>query len=262
MRDSGRLVKILADLHIHTGLSPCASEEMTPPAIVEAALRKGLAMIAVCDHNTSDNAAAVQAAAKGQLAVLAGMEITTSEEVHVMGLFRDTARAQKAAREVRETLPDTDPAYFSRFGSQPIMNERGEVIGHEKKMLAMASRFNLSQAVKLITAHEGLSVACHVDRKSYSVTSQLGVFPRDVAFDAIEVSPKYRASLPPIAGQTPAARIRFEELGLPMLRSSDSHFLCDIGTSVTEMTIYKPVFDELALALKGRGGRSVRIGGS
>lgn len=261
MRESGPLVKILADLHIHTGLSPCASEEMTPPAIVQAALRRGLAMIAVCDHNTSDNAAAVQAAARGQLAVLAGVEITTSEEVHVLGLFPDADRAEKAARDVRETLPDSNTDYFSRFGNQPIMNERGEVIGHEKKMLAMASRFNLSRAVKLITASGGLSIACHVDRKSYSVTSQLGIFPKDVAFDAIEVSPKYRPSLPLAAGAETAGRIRFEDLGFPMLRSSDSHFLSDIGTSCSELKIRKPAFDELALALKGQGGRSVRIGG-
>ena len=38
-----------ADLHIHTALSPCGSDEMTPLGIIEAALEAGLEMIAICD---------------------------------------------------------------------------------------------------------------------------------------------------------------------------------------------------------------------
>ena len=78
---------ILADLHIHTALSPCADGEMTPPAIVHEAVMKGLGMIAICDHNSAANTEAVQKAAGGLLTVIAGMEITTAEEVHVIGLF-------------------------------------------------------------------------------------------------------------------------------------------------------------------------------
>ena len=77
---------------------------MTPPAIVETALAEGLAMIAVCDHNSARNVAAVQEAAGERLAVLAGMEITTAEECHVVGLFPDAAAAQAAGAEVGATL--------------------------------------------------------------------------------------------------------------------------------------------------------------
>ena len=79
--------RFLADLHIHTALSPCAEEEMTPAAIVRQAIRKGLAIIAICDHNTAGNTIAVQEAAGKDITVIAGMEITTVEEVHVIGLF-------------------------------------------------------------------------------------------------------------------------------------------------------------------------------
>ena len=82
-----RLRHATADLHIHTALSPCGSDEMTPRAIVEAALARGLDMIAICDHNSARNVAAVQEAGCGRLAVLAGIEITSAEEVHVLGLF-------------------------------------------------------------------------------------------------------------------------------------------------------------------------------
>ena len=42
-----------ADLHIHTVLSPCGDLEMSPTAIVDRALARGLDMIAISDHNTT-----------------------------------------------------------------------------------------------------------------------------------------------------------------------------------------------------------------
>ena len=96
---------IRADLHIHTALSPCASEEMRPPAIVREALKKGLDMIAICDHNTAGNVKATQTAAAGYLTVIPGIEITTAEEVHVLGLFPSSEEATAIATEVRNTLP-------------------------------------------------------------------------------------------------------------------------------------------------------------
>ena len=43
----------LADLHIHTCLSPCGSLEMSPSEIVRRSLAKGLDAIAITDHNTT-----------------------------------------------------------------------------------------------------------------------------------------------------------------------------------------------------------------
>ena len=110
-----------ADLHVHTALSPCADDEMTPPAIVAAALAEGLAMIAVCDHNSARNVAAVQEAAGERLAVLAGMEITTAEECHVVGLFPDASAAQAAGAEVGASLAPVDDGYETFFGEQHVL---------------------------------------------------------------------------------------------------------------------------------------------
>jgi 3',5'-nucleoside bisphosphate phosphatase len=183
-----------ADLHIHTALSPCAADEMTPPAIVRAALETGLQMIAICDHNTAGNTAACQAAAArcaadtgAALAVLAGMEVTTAEEVHVVSIFPDPPAAEAAAAEVRATLPDADPAYYARFGGQHLLDADGEVIGTEPKMLATATTLDLAATVALIHRHRGVALAAHVNRPSFSVLSQLGLFPPDAGFDAIEV---------------------------------------------------------------------------
>ncbi len=244
-----RLVRCYAaDLHIHTALSPCAAEEMTPPAIVQAARRNGLAMIAVCDHNAAGNTAAVQVAAGDSLSVLAGMEITTAEEVHVLGLFPSAAAAQAAAGEVQRTLPTADKGYFVRFGPQLLFSSDGSVVGHERRMLALASRLSLSEAVNLIHRHDGLAVAAHVNRPSFSVLSQLGVFPTDVGFDALEVfAPPDR---PPLIAD-------FAGYGLPVISSSDSHFLADIGTTRTTLRMKAATFEELRLTFRGLNGRGV-----
>jgi len=234
--------RILADLHIHTVLSPCASEEMTPPAIVRAAVAKGLGMIAICDHNAADNVRATQEAAGEALAVLAGMEVTTAEEVHVLGLFPDAAEAASAAEEVQATLPDR-PEGGDR---QWLMDADGRVVGSLGKMLSAASRFPLEQAVGLIKRHGGLAVASHVDRPSFSVMSQLGLFPAGAGFDAIEVF---------CAAGKPEAEARWASLGLPIFHSSDSHYLAEIASRTTSLTMQGATFTELRTMIRrGAGG--------
>ena len=46
-------MNIAVDLHMHSCLSPCGDELMTPNNIVNMAKLKGLDAIAVCDHNTA-----------------------------------------------------------------------------------------------------------------------------------------------------------------------------------------------------------------
>ena len=226
---------------------------MTPPEIVRAAMLKGLAMIAVCDHNSAGNAAATQEAAGGDIAVIAGIELTTVEEVHVLGLFASAEAASAAADEVRAVLPPATDA-DRRFGEQRLFSARGEIIGLESKMLGAATSFRLSESVGLIRRHDGLVVAAHINRPSFSVLSQLGMFPEDVRFDAIEVFPVLRGT----ACRTPTAETREPDWPrLPVLHSSDGHFLSDIGKCHTMLELAGPTFEELALALRGLQGRSV-----
>ena len=251
-----------ADLHIHTALSPCADAEMTPPAIVQAARELGLALIAVCDHNSAANVAAVQEAARegagrpsvpggpAELTVIAGMEITTREEAHVLGLFPDAAAALRAGERVRATLPLAAAAPHRAgagiWGEQPLLDARGERIGVEERLLAAASGFSLAECVELIRGHGGLAVAAHLDRPSFSVLSQLGFLPEEVRFDAIEVS---------AAGVRNGRAAGLAALGLPLLASSDGHFLSMLGAAATLLELREPSFAELVLAVRGRDGR-------
>lgn len=238
-----------ADLHVHTALSPCADDEMTPPAIVAAALDQGLAMIAICDHNSAGNAAAVQEAAGEQLAVLAGMEITTAEECHVVGLFPAADAAEAAAAEASAALDAIDDDYEAFFGVQHLLDAAGDTVGRETRALATATPLDVEAAVALVHRHHGLAVAAHIDRRSFGVIGQLGFFPADAGFDAVELS---RHIAP---GSEREAE--FAVHALPILHSSDAHYLADVGAVRTAITCERPTFAELALAVRGEGGRGI-----
>ena len=87
-------MQIRADLHIHSCVSPCADLEMSPRAIAERAKEKGLDLVALTDHNTSLNCPAFKANCDelGLWSVY-GMEVTSSEEAHLVCLFEDVATA-------------------------------------------------------------------------------------------------------------------------------------------------------------------------
>ena len=159
-------------------------------------------MIAVCDHNSARNVAAVQEAAGTRLAVLAGMEITTAEECHVVGLFPDAAAAEAAGAEVGATLGPIDDGYEAFFGEQRLLDAAGRETGRERLALATATALDVDRVVELVHRHGGLAVAAHIDRRSFGAIGQLGFFPAGAGFDAV-------AALPPRARRVRArSRVR------------------------------------------------------
>ncbi len=222
---------------------------MRPPAIVAEAVEKGLAMIAICDHNSAGNVAAVQAAAGRSLAVIAGIEITTAEEVHVLGLFPGAWAARAVGDEVLATLPDASAA-SARFGQGLLLDSAGAVVGREPKLLSGSSTLDLNAAIELIHRRNGLAIAAHVDRPAFGVLGQLGVFPEDARFDGVELS----AAGLRAASQIPDSRFQIPE-GMPVVSGSDAHSLREVGAGCTALEAREPSFGELALALRGLGGR-------
>jgi 3',5'-nucleoside bisphosphate phosphatase len=240
--------RVVADLHLHTALSPCAAREMTPGDIVREAVRKGLDMIAICDHNSSGNAAAVAAAAFGELAVIPGIEVTTAEEVHVLGLFPDTESARRVSDAVLATLPVSETE-STPGGEQLLFGDDGEPAGLERRMLVAASTLDLAATVGLIRSNRGLVVAAHVDRPSFGVIGQLGFIPPEVHLDAAEVS---------AAGVARGRAAALERLGLPLISGSDAHSLEEIAAATTVLEVEAPTFEELVLAVRGQDGRRCR----
>ena len=223
---------------------------MTPQHVVEQARIAGLDLIAICDHNAVGNVEAFWEAADGtDLVVIPGIEITTEEEIHILGLFPDQESAEKVAWKVQSTLPVTDSRYAHRFGEQILMDREGSILGCEIHALAMATTITLEETVSLIQDCNGLAIPAHIERPSFSVYSQLGDLPQWIPFDAVEVSP--------VAQRPIGLREKFARYGFPMVGSSDSHYIHDIGRARTLMEVVEPTFEELAAALRREDGRGV-----
>ncbi len=237
-----------ADLHIHTCLSPCAEAEMTPMAIVRAAKAKGLDLLAICDHNSAENAlAAKKAGVKEGLRVLGGIEVTTQEEVHVLGLFDDHDALRYMQRTVHPNLPgENDEAIF---GEQLICAEDDSIIGRSGRLLIGATTLTIEQVVEAIHDLAGVAIASHIDRESFGVVGRLGFVPEGLGLDALELSPRAEPGEP----WDSISR----DCGVPLVRFSDAHRLSDIGEESTSFEMESASVRELAEALHSRDGRRV-----
>lgn len=221
---------------------------MHPQALVQRALAAQLDVIAICDHNSSENVLYVSKAAQGKpLKVFPGMEITSSEEVHLLALFdslNDLSELQKIIDQHLAGKNDEE-----RFGVQAIVNENGEVEGLSDKLLIGATDIPLNDLINLIHEQNGLAVASHIDRESFSVISQLGFIDKSFGFDALEISP--------LTGIR-KARQQYSDLnGYAFITSSDAHYLKDIGTASTQIMMEKPNLNELKMAFTRQNGRYI-----
>ena len=78
------------DFHNHSCLSPCGDGDMTPFNLVNMAKLLNLDIIALTDHNSALNCpAALKIGQAVGVTVIPGMELCTSEEVHVVCLFEE-----------------------------------------------------------------------------------------------------------------------------------------------------------------------------
>jgi 3',5'-nucleoside bisphosphate phosphatase len=238
------------DFHIHTCLSPCADLDMHPRALVERALEAKLDLIAICDHNSSENVPFVINAARGKnFNVLPGMEVTTSEEVHVLAIFDSLPNLTEIQKLVYQHLPGENDE--RRFGVQAIVNENGEVEGINNKLLIGATDLSLNKLLNRIHELNGLAIAAHIDRESFSVLSQLGFIDETIKFDALEITP---------ATGIERARIKYRDLSnYSFTISSDAHFLKDIGTATTRVVLQEASIIELKMAFAKQNGRSVLV---
>ena len=214
---------------------------MSPPMVVRQALEMGLDLIAICDHNSAENVGSVRRAAEGTgLTVVPGMEITSREEVHVVGLFEDDGALRSTQEVVYGYLQgENDPDIF---GEQLVMNDRGEVLRHNPKLLIGATDLALGDVVQTIHEAGGLAIAAHIDRPSFSLLSQLGFIPENLELDGVEVCLE----------EVPALR-----KGLAVLRSSDAHRLEEIGVRRTHLLVEQATHAEIRMALKSAGGRRI-----
>lgn len=183
-------MKIYYDFHIHSCLSPCGDNDMTPNNIVNMAALKGLDAIAITDHNCGENAqAAIEAAKELPLTVIPGMEIETSEEIHMVALFKDVSSLYKMQEIIAANLPPikNKPAIF---GEQIIMDKNDIIIDFKEQFLITACSLNIFEVSKKVREIGGAVFPAHIDKSSFSVLSNLGSIPDELNFSTVEIKKK------------------------------------------------------------------------
>ncbi len=216
---------MLADLHIHTQLSPCASLEMSPDRIIERALAKGISSIGITDHNTTLQCQVVrELGAEAGVEVIMGAEVTSKEEVHCLVFLPDDESLQKFQVFLELHLPPiiNDP---KRFGYQVVVDRHNNIVYEEPKLLISALDVSLDTLISTVHDLGGLAIPAHVDRQRFGLIGQLGFVPADLQADALEFS-----------AATDRKRFLERYPGLkrfPLISGSDAHDPVQIGTRTT-----------------------------
>ncbi|UCE05521.1 MAG: PHP domain-containing protein [bacterium] len=238
-----------ADLHIHSCLSPCGDLDMSPRNIVATAIEQKLDIIAITDHNASENIlATIKVAQDKPLTVLAGMEVTSEEEAHLIVLFDHQDDIGQFQQVVYDNLMSFSIDQRT-IDDQVIVNEKDEVEGFNDHLLFGATALSFKQLVDEVHRLNGLAIASHVDRESFSIITQLGFIPDDLPLDALEISLKM--------GKKDARSLFPDVNRFPLIKCSDAHYLKDIGRQKTQFLIEAPTINELKLALANSLGRKV-----
>lgn len=210
------------DLHLHSCLSPCANDDMTPATIAGFAKLNGIELIALTDHNSALNLPAAAAACRAYgVRLLPGIEVNTEEEIHLLTYFREVETALEMGRRIYEGLPEF-PYDRNIWGRQLVLDEDDRLLEEPQKLLTGASAMNIYEVCRLCRELGGVPVPAHVDKDTTSLLSVLGFAPEDLPFEAYEV----RRPEHTLAPLLKAGRL---QPGREILTSSDAHQLSDIA---------------------------------
>ena len=207
------------DLHVHSCLSPCADNDNTPNNIAGMAHLSGIKIVALTDHNTSKNCPAFFEAAKRYgIVPVAGMELTTSEDIHVVCLFEELSSAMafdefiQGRRVLIKNRTDV-------FGDQLILDGNDEVIGTEDNLLPNATAVSLDEAPSLVESYGGVCFPAHIDRDANGIVAILGTVPDTPHFGCVEIHD---------GGKITEYKEKYGLEDKLFVVSSDSHYLTDI----------------------------------
>jgi len=243
---------LLADLHIHTCLSPCSELEMLPELIIAKAQELGVDVIGITDHNSAENVQAVVNASKHTTVhVLPGIEVQTREEVHVITLFDTVEQALSWQEIVYAHLPSLKNN-ARLFGQQIVLDGNGDPVGYLDRLLITATSLSVEDVLGIVKDIGGIGIPAHVDRQSFSLIANLGFIPEEMDILAVEIS----AHMGPYE-----AWKRFRQLeSYTLVSNSDAHRLDDLAPRMS-LAVQDPTVAELQLACAGVDGRSVQLEG-
>lgn len=205
------------DLHLHSCLSPCGDADMTPANIAGMASLNGLHVAALTDHNTCLNCPAFFDACRSYgIVPIAGMELTTAEEIHMVCLFPTLEAAMEFDLFVsahRMKVPNRPEI----FGEQIIVDGDDRPVGRVEELLVLATSLDLTTAAREVRRFGGVPFPAHIDKQSNSVIAVLGDLPIEPGFASVELHDADK--LAELRARYPALR------GLRAVVNSDAHLL-------------------------------------
>jgi PHP family Zn ribbon phosphoesterase len=227
---------MLADLHYHSCLSPCASLEMSPSRIAETAASMGIRLVALTDHNSARNCPAFRDACQRHgIIPLFGMEVTTAEECHVLAIFDNLENALRMDQWVSDSQPRV-PLNLDYYSDQAVVDADDNVLDRVEHFLGTAISQTLDSVRSRTLRLGGLFIPSHINRPSFSIESQLGFLPPG-HYDAIEVLP----------GTVHEYRRRYPNL--PVITASDAHCPEQIGTAPFHLKLKNTDIESIRSAL-------------
>jgi hypothetical protein len=238
------------DLHLHTCLSPCGDEEMTPPRVLGRVRDLGIEVIAVTDHNTAENVPAF--VKKGQelgIKVIPGMEVQTGEDIHLVCLFDTVEQVFAWQRVVYDHLPPLENKKKS-LGEQWVVDAEGNKLYEVEKLLLVGTHLSVDEVAKKVQEMGGLCLAAHIDRQAFSLWGHLGFIPGDLLLSGVELTPH----LPRCTEQLSS----LAREGISYVVSSDAHRLEAIQPPQCFAYLEECTVTELKRALARQEGRYVR----
>lgn len=221
--------RIFYDLHLHSCLSPCGDPDMTPNNIINMAKLKGLDAIAITDHNACGNCrAAIAAGKRAGIVVLPGMELCTSEDIHVVCLFPVLEAALAFERAVKATMPQVKNRP-EIFGEQLLLDENDNECGREDNLLIVASGIGVDEALTLCRSFGGTAMPAHADKIANGIVGILGAVPPEAGFASAELSKT--------CDETAFIAANLSLAGLRIFNDSDAHYLWDISERRNQMLL-------------------------
>jgi PHP family Zn ribbon phosphoesterase len=166
-----------------------------------------------------------------------GLEVTTSEEAHVLCLFGEAGAAMELDNIIYESLPPIKNVP-EKFGDQVLVNEDEEVEGFKEKYLGMACAYSIDELREKVKKLGGLFIASHVDKPVFSVISQLGFLSG--LFSAVEIS---------------GACVRRQGVSMfcgdyTAVSASDSHYPHNIADTCVQFELPSPCIEEYRRVLE------------
>jgi 3',5'-nucleoside bisphosphate phosphatase len=167
------------DLHIHSVLSPCADELMTPNNIFNMAHLKGLHIISVTDHNTLKQIKVCQEISESyDMLFIPGVEIAVKEGVHILCYFKHIEDALSYDTYL-ETFIHKQGYDKCIYKDQEMMDIYDEVISIYPFDLSPLLDLTIEQLILSLSSYEHILVYAHADRKKHGAMPYVEQRPLD-----------------------------------------------------------------------------------